>query len=119
MHTLLFNFLQQLQETHHSRLSHSELKQQRVKYKCGSNGHKVNRYVEGVGLIGTHIRTYVGRYSYNSGQLLEAGRAFQITEAAVVVNFGFKMEVSIAVRFMHEFSSGQRCVVRIMNNGLP
>ena len=50
----------------------------------------------------THIRTYVGSYSY--GQLLEAaaGRAFQVTRAAVVVNsnVSFKMEVSIAVRCM-------------------
>ena len=48
----------------------------------------------------THIRTYVGSYSY--GQLLEAGRAFQVTRAAVVVNsnVSFKMKVSIAVRCM-------------------
>ena len=44
--------------------------------------------------------TYIGSYSY--GQLLETGRAFQVTRAAVVVNsnVSFKMEVSIAVRCM-------------------
>ena len=44
--------------------------------------------------------TYIG--SYDSGHLLEVGRAFQVTRAAVVVNLNvsFKMKVSIAVRCM-------------------